>query len=73
MGAVSRELGHSGDIPQLIEPHIGIEYGCKKLRKCINRWGSYEKGLAAYNAGSPTRKGYKYAKKVLDRESTLTS
>lgn len=73
MGTVSRELGNNKDIPQLIEPDIGIHYGCKKLRKCINRWGSEEKGLAAYNAGSPTRKGKLYAEKVLQKEEELLS
>lgn len=66
MGAVARELGMTEDLTKLCSPDTGIYYGCKKLRKEIDRWGSIERGLAAYNAGSPNSSvGQQYAKKVL--------
>ena len=66
MGSVSRELGHSQDISQLCDPDTGLKYGCIKLKNEIDRWGSLEKGLAAYNAGNPNSKmGKEYALKVM--------
>jgi len=65
MGTVARELGHKEDITRLCDVDIGLKYGCMKLRKEVDRWGSMERGLAAYNAGHPKRKaGQIYSIKV---------
>lgn len=74
MGTVARELGHKEDIPKLCEPEVGIYYGCKKLKKEIDRWDSIRNGLAAYNAGSPYRRvGQQYADKVTNVMMNVTN
>lgn len=55
MGTVARELGHKGWISELIEPPVGLKYGCMKLKECLDKHG-YEGGIAAYNAGTPRKK-----------------
>jgi hypothetical protein len=34
-------------------PEEGLLRGCKYLALCVRRWGSIERGVSAYNAGSP--------------------
>lgn len=67
MGAVARELGFEGHLTELCDPAVGIKYGCKKLKQCIDRYdGDIRKGLAAYNAGYAASKiGQRYADKVM--------
>lgn len=66
MGAVARELGFDGPMPQLCDPHYGIKYGAKKLSQLLTKHGPAPLALSAYNAGSPNSKaGAKYAQKVL--------
>lgn len=73
MGSVYRELGGKSDITQMCDPDVGLKYGCMKLRKEVDRWGTVSRGLAAYNAGSPKSKaGQNYAKKVNDKVRNLT-
>jgi len=57
MGQVARELGFQGAFSSLLDPEVGLDWGCKKLSKCYKR---YEKqgldyGIAAYNCGRPVR------------------
>lgn len=53
MGAVARELGFTGHLIDLCEPETGLHYGCMKLKKLFERYGSYEPDvIAGYNAGS---------------------
>ena len=52
MGTVARELGFRGWFSQLCDPAIGINYGCKKLRKIADRYASTDDIISAYNAGS---------------------
>ena len=53
MGQVARELGYKGKFDGLYDPETGIEYGCKKLAKCVKRYpGDINSAIAAYNAGS---------------------
>jgi len=63
MGETARELGYKGPIPQLMEPDIGIEWGCVKLVKCLKEHGDLEKSLLAYNGGGDPE----YGKKVMAR------
>jgi len=63
MGAVARELGFEGHFPELCGLP-GVEYGCKKLSKLVDRY--YDKYgmegvVAAYNAGSPILVAGRYA------------
>lgn len=58
MGAVAREKGFTGNIPQLCDSDgsLGVSYGCQLLKDFITRYLSahgYRGVSAAYNAGSP--------------------
>lgn len=53
MGSVARELGFVDSLQLLIEPNIGILYGCKKLKKLFATYKDEESVIASYNAGSP--------------------
>lgn len=53
MGQVARELGYQGAFEGLFDPSTGLEYGCKKLSRCIKRYpGDLDSAIAAYNAGT---------------------
>jgi len=67
MGTVARELGHTGFLPSLCDPNIGIDYGCRKFRQCMDRVGDdVPKALSKYNSGRPnSKRGRAYARKVL--------
>jgi hypothetical protein len=60
MGQVARELGFQGSFYSLLEPIVGLEWGCKKLSRCYERYGANDDGIAAYNAGSPRKENGKY-------------
>ena len=53
MGAVAREHGFTGPIPQLCDPIIGLRYGCLHLNKLHARYVLWPDTIAAYNAGTP--------------------
>jgi len=55
MGAVARERGLEGFITELCFPVVGLEYGCAHLAKHIKRFRSVERGVSAYNQGSPRK------------------
>lgn len=55
MGAVAREAGFQGSFPQLCEPMMGLEYGCRHLRKFQDRWQNWQDSIASYNAGNPRK------------------
>jgi len=69
MGVVAREHGFGSPfLTQLCEPRLGLFFGCKQLRKLLNRYGgNMESALEAYNAGQedPT-KCTAYARRILD-------
>lgn len=52
MGTVAREYHFSGWLTELCKPSVGLEYGCTHLKAKIDRYGSVEAGIAAYNAGN---------------------
>lgn len=59
MGTVAREYGFNGWLSELCKPSVGVRYGCKHLRKKIDRYVyaysdgfAIDCGIAAYNAGS---------------------
>ena len=60
MGAVARDLGFTDNLEMLLVPEIGLFYCGKKLRKLMDRYGSEEKCVAAYNAGSAIIKNGMY-------------
>jgi hypothetical protein len=52
----------------LLEPECGVDTGCKVLSHYLKKHGTYDKALAAYNAGVPTSSlGQQYAAQVLAR------
>ncbi|SRR6266550_4559824 len=63
MGQVAREFGFTGKyLSELCDPAVGIEYGCRKLHKCLETAnGDMGVALDRYNgSGNPN-----YAKEVL--------
>ena len=54
MGEVARELGFAGKyLSALCDPETGLRYGCMHLKRFLDRHGTVERAVAAYNAGSP--------------------
>ena len=53
MGQVAREFGFQGKfLCQLCDPEISLDFGCKKLVKCLDSSnGDIEKALLSYNGG----------------------
>lgn len=63
MGEVAREEGFKGDFHELLEPEVGLYWGCRHLARLKERyWAKYGWNgvLAAYNAGSPRLNGGKF-------------
>lgn len=54
MGQVAREFGFTGKyLTELCDPHMGVEYGCRKLSRClIEHNGGAADALLAYNGGA---------------------
>jgi len=52
MGATARDLGFTGNIVELVNPSLGLEYGCLYLKSKLQHGVPTEAALAAYNAGS---------------------
>lgn len=56
MGAVARELGFKGWFAELCSWDLGLEYGCKLLKKKMERYGDDQATCyAAYNGGAPIK------------------
>jgi soluble lytic murein transglycosylase-like protein len=57
MGETARELGYDGAfLSELLIPHVGIEYGCRKLRKCLDGANlDTRAALLRYNGGGNKR------------------
>lgn len=53
MGATARSLGYTDYCSLLVDVDRGLEYGCAYLARCLDRYKSMDRGIAAYNAGSP--------------------
>ena len=53
MGAVARELGFKGRfLSELLKPELGIEYGCKQLKRQYKRYDNWQDAISAYNQGN---------------------
>ena len=69
MGEVARELGYTGALPDLRIPENGLEFGCKKLSRCLAQCsGDVRCALLKYNGGSRIA----YADEVLARVPKYT-
>lgn len=67
MGEVAREVGYTGDIPNLCDPATGLEFGCRKLARCLaSAEGDSAKALSLYNGGA----NLQYASQVMARMPT---
>lgn len=56
MGATAREVGFSGVfLTELCDPATGLDWACRYLARLIHKYGSEERAVAAYNAGSPRK------------------
>lgn len=53
MGAVARELGFRGFLPDLCDPGLGILFGCKKLQQLVAKYPNQDDVISAYNRGTP--------------------
>lgn len=52
MGETARELGFAGKyLTELCDPETGVEFGCRKLAKCVASCGDVEAALLRYNGG----------------------
>lgn len=78
MGATAREMSFTGQLTELCNPIIGLEYGCKYLKHLKDRWPVMEDYVAAYNAGSPRKTAgglyvnEKYIDKVMSKYRVLS-
>jgi soluble lytic murein transglycosylase-like protein len=59
MGGTARDLGYEDELPNLIYPSIGLEWGCKYLKVQFDKYGNMKEALAAYNGGSARYKNGK--------------
>ncbi len=55
MGGVARELGHQKSLLELLQPEIGLKYGCLQLKRIAKRYNDRSDIIASYNAGSPIK------------------
>ena len=53
MGGVAREAGYRDAFPNLCDPDVGLNYGCKHLAKFYAKHLNWPDAIASYNAGSP--------------------
>ena len=66
MGTVARERGFAGDLPNLCDVKVGLDYGCRHVRYLFRRYDDVKQVLSAYNTGRPnTNVGRAYAADVI--------
>jgi len=54
MGQVAREIGYKGTFEDLLKSEMGLDWGCKYLKRQLVKYAG-DGAIAAYNAGSPRR------------------
>lgn len=52
MGGTARDMGYEEHLIELVDPTIGIYWGCKYLASRISKYKSVKAAVASYNAGS---------------------
>jgi len=55
MGGVARELGHQKPLVELLQPEVGLKYGCLQIKRIAKRYADRNDIIASYNAGSPIK------------------
>lgn len=58
MGSVCRELGYCDQLPLLVQPELGILFGCRKLKSLSAMYSNEKDVIASFNAGKPTKDAY---------------
>lgn len=63
LGGTARDMGYRGAPEGLYVPSVSLHYGCRYYRALVDRFGTREAALAAYNAGpgSVERSGWTVA------------
>lgn len=64
MGTVAREFDHRGPILEMVQPDVGLKYGCLKFLSLIRKYGYTMDSVAAYNAGAPIKENGIYVNKA---------
>jgi soluble lytic murein transglycosylase-like protein len=53
MGQVARELGFKGSyLSELLDPPTNLEWGCQKLKRCVDRANDTRTALLLWNGGA---------------------
>lgn len=55
MFAVCRELGFKDEAGRMFDPELNFTYGCRHLKRFLDKYGNIPDALSAYNAGSPRK------------------
>ena len=64
MGQVAIEMGFKGDLYQLLDPEVGLAWGCRYLeKKMVHAEGNTEAALLSWNGGG----NEEYPRQVLGR------
>ena len=61
MGAVTRELGYTGQLSLLVEPELGTLFGCRKLKSLSEKYSDEKDVISSFNAGGPRMVGGIYS------------
>lgn len=79
MGGTARDMGFSGALTDLLDPTVGIEWGCRYFLSRCSEYETLLDQIAAYNAGSVRRiadgsyRNQSYVDKVIEALTALTS
>jgi soluble lytic murein transglycosylase-like protein len=75
LGSVARERGFEGRFnSELMEPEVGLEYGCRHLKYYYNRYNNWNDAVSAYNQGSNRKddegnyQNQSYVNKIIKRK-----
>lgn len=55
MGGVARELGFTGNLNDLFDPAVNLQYGIKKLQKLLKKYPDEMDAISSYNQGHPAK------------------
>jgi hypothetical protein len=77
MGSNARSLGFNGTLVLLVQPQLGVLYGCRFLKTIVAKYPTRSDAISAYNAGHPTKaadgtyQNQNYVDKVTNRLNYL--
>jgi len=72
MGGLARELGHTTHLTELCDPVVGLNYGCKYIKRLQETYDKRTDVISAYNQGSPrkTKGGFYRNEAYVDKVSS---